>query len=86
MTTSLKWLCLVVLLYVGSCTVKVKHHQSGDYDEIKIIKSERTVMLNGAYPEEINKLTLNTASSEPIKYFYHVVAPEYSPKLADIRF
>jgi len=44
--------CLVLLVALSTQTIKVNHHQSEDYgNSIRVIKSERSVILNGAYPE-----------------------------------
>jgi len=68
-------------------TIKVNHHQSEDYgSDIRVLKSERIVMLNGAYPEETNKVTLSNTGSEPVSIFYHIVPPDVYNNLVDIKF
>jgi hypothetical protein len=64
MSRKLGFLGVAILLGLVSCTMKVHHHQSEVYGAINIIKSERVTMLNGAYPEEVNKVTVSNTGEE----------------------
>lgn len=81
------YVCLLMLIVLSSQAIKVNHHQSQDYGSaIRILKSERIVMLNGAYPEETNKVTLNTNGSEPVTTFYHIIPADVYNSLVEIKF
>lgn len=75
-----------LLLSVGHSALKVNHHQSEHYGSLKVTKSDRNIMLNGAYPEEINKVTLQATAQGEIDKFEHVVPADLYRHLAEIKF
>lgn len=89
MASQILWgICLLLLITLSTQTIKVNHHQSEDYggNSIRILKSDRSVMLNGAYPEETNKVTLSNTGSEMVSSFYHVIPADVYKNLVDIKF
>lgn len=80
-------LCFSLLVALSTQAIKVNHHKSADYgSNIRIIKSERAVMLNGAYPEEVNKVTITNTGTDQITTFYHVIPADVYANLVDIKF